>query len=57
MTSLSGAMHCAFYTRQNGVVPTLSHVKRLEFFGVSQDMAESQTGYMTRKSSAKTYGI
>ena len=53
--SPSGAMHCAFCTRQNVVVPPLSHVKRPEFFfGVSQDLAISQTGYITRKSSEKT---
>ena len=31
--SPSGAMHCAFCTRQKFVVPPLSHVKRPVFFG------------------------
>ena len=39
--SPSGAMHCAFCTRQNVVVPPLSNVKRPEFWGVSQYMAIS----------------
>ena len=45
--SPSGAMHCAFCTRQNVVMPPLSHVKRPDGFvlGVSQDLAVSQTGF------------
>ena len=42
-------MPCAFFTRQNIVVQPLSHVKRPELLGISQDLAVSQTGYITRQ--------
>ena len=41
--SPTGSMHCAFCTRQNIVVPN--------FVGVSQELAVSQTGHMTRRTS------
>ena len=45
------ALRRAFCTRQNVVVPPLSHVKRPELLGVSQDLAVSQTGYIARQGS------
>ena len=40
--SPSGALHCAFCTRQKFVVPPLSHVKRPVFFGCL-----ARSGYIT----------
>ena len=50
--SPNGAMHCAFCTRQNIVVPPSNPMlKGLNCLGVSQDLAVSQTGYITRQGS------
>ena len=56
MTSLSGEalpVQCIvqFVTRQNVVVPPLSHVKRPEFCGCLARSGLSQTGYITRRTS------
>ena len=44
---IPSAIHYVYFTRHN-VVPPLSHVKTPELCGVSQDLAVSQTGYITR---------
>ena len=59
MTSLSGE---AFPTQCIVLIKMLlgrhyPMLKGVSFLGVSQDLAVSQTGYITRKSSDTNYGV